>query len=188
MAAERFPLSDPTLPIDPEAATRALGVALAARHADNPAAAPVLQLGELAAHLVAASQGHGGAVTSGPLAGRDVEELARLAAATVAELPGTGLPADGSGVLVPVTPGLTLDRCHISIHGAVEIEGGTVWGDRHLDLAAAAVGVAARFGNAVVAPLVDAYGMDAIDLRTLDTCQQLIAVAAEVGWPELTGG
>ena len=58
------------------------------------------------------------------------------------------------GPLVPVVPGLTLDHCMISTRGDVEIVGDTVWGDRHLDLAAAAVGVAERFGNAVVAPLI----------------------------------
>ena len=187
MAAERFPLSDPTLPIDPEAATRALGVALAARHADGHAAnegagpppGPVLRLDDLARDLVDAAAGHTGTVTAGPLRGRGVEELAGLAAAAVA-----ALPTERPSTLVKVTPGLALEACHISTRGDVEIADATVWGDPHLDLAAAAVGVAERFGTAVVAPLVDAYGVDAVDLRTLDTCQQLIAVAAEVGWPE----
>ena len=177
MSAERFPLSDPALPVDPEAVTRSLGAALAARHeAGDPADGPALSLRDLAAHLVAAAEEHGGVVARGPLEGRELRELAGLAARAV-----EGLPNERPAV--PVRPGLTLDHCMISTRGDVDVVGETVRGDRHLDLAAAAVGVAERFGSAVVAPLVEAYGGDGVDLLTLDACQQLNAVAAEVGWP-----
>jgi len=86
---------------------------------------------------------------------------------------------------VPVRLGLTLDHCMISTQGDVQIVGTTVLSDRHLDLAAAAIGVALRFGSAVVAPLVDAYGEDHVELLTLDTCQQLNAIAFDVGWPDV---
>jgi aminoglycoside phosphotransferase len=59
-----------------------------------------------------------------------------------------------------------------------------VAGDRHLDLARAAVALALRFGPAVVAPFLDAYGLDDIDVRRLDTCQLLGSVAEEVGVAE----
>lgn len=176
MSGERFPLSDPTLPVDPEAVTRSLGAALASRHADSPAGNTTLRLADLAAHVVAATQAEGGTMATGPLAGRDLVELAGFAAAAVERVP------TKDEQFVRIVPGLTLDHCLISTQGDVEIVGDAVWGDRHLDLAAAAVGVAERFGNAVVGPLIEAYGTE-VDLLTLDACQQLNAVAAEVGWP-----
>ena len=186
MSAERFPLSDPALPVDPEAVTRSLGEALAARHEaeasgpgrDSAGDSASVSLPELAAHLVEAAEQRGGTLSAGPLEGRDLCELAGFAAHAVDGL-SAGRP------YVPVRLGLTLDHCLISTRGDVEVVGETVWGDRHLDVAAAAVAVAARFGNAVVAPLVEAYGADAVDLLTLDACQQLNAVAAEVGWPSV---
>ncbi len=186
MSAERFSLNSPALPVDPEAVTRSLGSTLATRHGVGGAStrgvvvagSPVLSLHHLAAHLVAAAEQRGGVVSIGPLEGRDLRELADLAERAV-----DGLPIEWP--VVPVRPGLNLDHCMISTRGDVEVVGQTVWGDRHLDLAAAAVGVAARFGSAVVAPLVDAYGADGVDLLTLDVCQQLNAVATEVGWPDV---
>ena len=177
MPAERFPLSDPSLPVDPEAVTRSLGATLAARHAAAAADQPALTLTDLAAHLATAAAERGGTMSSGPLEGRQLTELAGFAVAAVERRPVDSAP-------VAVTPGFSLDDCLISTRGEIELTGDTIAGDRHLDLAAAAVGVADRFGAAVVAPLIDAYGAEAVDLLTLDACQQLIALAAELGWPE----
>jgi aminoglycoside phosphotransferase len=44
--------------------------------------------------------------------------------------------------------------------------------------------LALRFGPAIVAPFLDAYGLDDIDVRRLDTCQLLGTVAEEVGVAE----
>ena len=186
MAVERFPLSDPALPVDPEAVARSLGSALSSRHrAPRKRTASTGEsdrsswpLQDLATHLLAAAQIHRGTVSTGSLEGRDLRTLAASARRAVDALP-------PGRTLVPVRLGLTLDHCMISTHGDVQIVGATVWSDRHLDLAAAAVGVALRFGSAVVAPLVDAYGEDDVELLTLDMCQQLNAIASDVGWPDV---
>lgn len=185
MSVKRLPVSDPALPIDPEAVARSLGSALSSRHGagraptasvDDPDRSS-FSLQDLTAHLVAASARRGGTVSTGSFEGLDLRELAASARRAVESLPRVQAP-------VLVRLGLTLDDCMISPQGDVEVAGETVWGDRHLDLAAVAVGVAVRFGSAVVAPLVDAYGADDVDLLTLDACQQLNAIAAEVGWPD----
>ena len=67
---------------------------------------------------------------------------------------------------------------------ALELVAAFVLAHRHLDLARAAVALALRFGPAVVAPFLDAYGLDDIDVRRLDTCQLLGSVAEEVGVAE----
>ena len=186
MSVERFPLSDPALPVDPEAVARSLGAALSSRHgaphertaSGGDADRSSWPLQDLATHLLAAAQTKRGTVSTGPLEGRDLRALAESARRAVDALP-------PGRALVPVRLGLTLDHCMISTQGDVQIVGTTVWSDRHLDLAAAAIGVALRFGSAVVAPLVDAYGEDHVELLTLDTCQQLNAIAFDVGWPDV---
>jgi len=186
VSVERFPLSDPALPVDPEAVARSLGAALSSRHGaphERTASAGDADrsswpLQDLATHLLAAAQTKRGTVSTGPLEGRDLRALAESARRAVDALP-------PGRALVPVRLGLTLDHCMISTQGDVQIVGTTVLSDRHLDLAAAAIGVALRFGSAVVAPLVDAYGEDHVELLTLDTCQQLNAIAFDVGWPDV---
>jgi len=186
VSVERFPLSDPALPVDPEAVARSLGAALSSRHGaphERTASAGDADrsswpLQDLATYLLAAAQTKRGTVSTGPLEGRDLRALAESARRAVDALP-------PGRALVPVRLGLTLDHCMISTQGDVQIVGTTVWSDRHLDLAAAAIGVALRFGSAVVAPLVDAYGEDHVELLTLDTCQQLNAIAFDVGWPDV---
>ena len=65
--------------------------------------------------------------------------------------------------------------------GELEEEVDDADGDREIELAAAAVALGGRHGPAVVAPLLDAYGMDQFDLRRLDTAQLLVSVAAQLG-------
>lgn len=180
MPADEFSLSDPTLPVDPEIVARALGRALAERHRDAVAGLPAVDLRSLADQIVegAAAASAGQTLTDGPFRGLRVTDLASLVAATIAELPASAAEP------VPVRVGLTLADCTMSTDGAVSIDPATAIGDRHLDLAAAAMAAVERFGAAVAAPLIDEYGFDCIDLRTLDACQQLISVADIVGWPE----
>lgn len=171
-------LSDPAAPINPEQAAQALGTMLLERHgaeADQPG---LISLSGFAAAVRAAADSHDDApIESGPYLDRSRQELAHLAVETV-----DGLPAnDDTG---SITPGLSLDAVMLGRDGSLTIEGATIAGDPHLDLARTAVALAIRFGPAVVAPFLDAYGLDRIDLRRLDTCQLLTAVADELGVAE----
>ena len=104
--------------------------------------------------------------------------MARLAVETVTALPESDIAE------VSITPGFELGMVELQRDGSMVVLGDTVVGDRHLDLARAAVALALRFGPAVVAPFLDAYGLDDIDVRRLDTCQLLGSVAEEVGVAE----
>ena len=115
---------------------------------------------------------------SGPYLDRSRHEMARLAVDTVAALPESDIAE------VAITPGFDLGMVELQRDGSMLVLGDTVAGDRHLDLARAAVALALRFGPAVVAPFLDAYGLDDIDVRRLDTCQLLGSVAEEVGVAE----
>ncbi len=168
-------LDDRTIPVDPESVARAMGAAIRRHHAD-PATGENLSMAAMAAALVAASSADADAVmTSGPYLGRPVAELARLAAETVSVLP----PAVGA--TVPIRAALTLADCVLRPDGTVTVDGPRADGDREIELAAAAVALGERHGPAVVAPLLDAYGMDQLDLRRLDTGQLLVSIAAELG-------
>ena len=175
-------LSDPAAPINPEQAAEALGTMLLERHdADADQAGLVTLAGFAAAVRAEANARDDAPIGSGPYLDRSRQELARLAAETVDALPAT----DSMG---SITPGLSLDAVTLGRDGSLTIEGATVAGDRHLDLARTAVALAIRFGPAVVAPFLDAYGLDRIDLRRLDTCQLLTAVADELGVAEPVEG
>ena len=115
---------------------------------------------------------------SGPYLDRSRYEMARLAVETVTALPESDIAE------VAITPGFDLGMVELQRDGSMVVLGDTVVGDRHLDLARAAVALALRFGPAVVAPFLDAYGLDDIDVRRLDTCQLLGSVAEEVGVAE----
>lgn len=171
-------LSDPAAPINPEQAAQALGTMLLERHgaeADRPG---LVTLATFATAVRAAADGQDDApIESGPYLDRSRQELARLAAETVDALP-TDEPVGA------ITPGLSLDAVMLGRDGSLTIEGATVAGDLHLDLARTAVALAIRFGPAVVAPFLDAYGLDRIDLRRLDTCQLLTSIADELGVAE----
>lgn len=169
-------LDDPTVGVDPEAVSRALGAALRRAH-DTPAVGTPLTLTAMAAALVAVAE-HASEpeMTSGPYLGRPVLELARLAAETVSVLP----PAIGP--TVPIRAGLVLGDCVLGPDGIVTVEGERADGDREVELAAAAVAVGERYGPAVITALLDAYGMDLIDLRRLDTGQLVVSIARHVGF------
>lgn len=176
---EGIPLSDLTVPIDPEQAARALGRTLAAKHTTAPSTDGRVDLAFFASVVRAAADAEDDAIfDSGPYLDRSHHEMARLAVETVAALPETNTAE------VAITPGLDLGMVELQRDGWMIVMGDTVAGDRHLDLARAAVALALRFGPAVVAPFLDAYGLDDIDVRRLDTCQLLGTVAEEVGVAE----
>lgn len=168
-------LDDRALPVDPESVARAVGAAVRRAHGE-PLAGPAVTLTVMADRLVSsAAAAAEPEMTSGPYLGRPVAELARLAAETVRVLP----PA--MATLVPIRADLSLADCVLRPDGTVSIEGGRVDGDREIELAAAAVALGERHGPAVVAPLLDAYGMDSLDLRRLDTGQLLVSIARHLG-------
>ena len=168
-------LDDRALPVDPEAIARAVGAAIRRCHDAGPVGRTV-SLSAMAASLVAAAGDDVDAeMTSGPYLGRPVAELARLAAETVSVLP----PAVGSSA--PIRAGFDLSDCLLQPDGLVTIDGDRADGDREVELAAAAVALGERHGPTVVAPLLEAYGMDLLDLRRLDTGQLLVSVARQLG-------
>ncbi|MEM9467343.1 MAG: hypothetical protein AAGA90_18355 [Actinomycetota bacterium] len=168
-------LDDRAVPVDPESVARAIGAAIRRAHAQPAAGRPVTLTAMAQVLLDAAAEADEPEMTSGPYLGRPVLELARLAAETVSVLP----PAVGA--TVPIRPGLDLADCLLQPDGTVAIEGVRADGDREVELAAAAVAVGERHGPAVVAPLLDAYGMDHLDLRRLDTGQLLVGIARHLG-------
>ena len=176
---EGIPLSDPTAPIDPEQAARTLGRTLAAKHTTAPSTDGRVDLAVFASLVRATAEADDDAIfDSGPYLDRSRHEMARLAVETVTALPESDIAE------VSITPGFELGMVELQRDGSMVVLGDTVLGDRHLDLARAAVALALRFGPAVVAPFLDAYGLDDIDVRRLDTCQLLGSVAEEVGVAE----
>ncbi|MEM9202390.1 MAG: hypothetical protein AAGC53_12040 [Actinomycetota bacterium] len=168
-------LDDPHLPVDPESTARAVGAAIRRAH-DGPAGRGTIGLSRVAARLQdAAGADNAVLMDSGPYLGRPVAELARLAVETVSVLPPVVRPT------VAVRPGFTLGDCVLHADGSIVVGGVRAAGDRELELAAAAIALGSRHGPAVVAPLLDAYGMDLLDLRRLDTSQLLVSIAAEIG-------
>ena len=85
---EGIPLSDPTVPIDPEQAARALGRTLAAKHTAVPTTDGRVDLAVFASVVLAAAEADDDAIfDSGPYLDRSRHEMARLAVDTVAALP-----------------------------------------------------------------------------------------------------
>lgn len=168
-------LDNRALPVDPEVVARAVGAAIR-RHHDEDTSGRVATMTAMAEVVLAsAADAVEPEMTSGPYLGRPVRELARLAHETVSVLP----PA--MGPMVPIRAGLDLRDCVLLPDGLVSIDGPRADGDREVELAAAAVALGGRHGPAVVAPLLDAYGMDLIDLRRLDTGQLLVSIARHLG-------
>jgi hypothetical protein len=167
-------LDDRAVPLDPEAVSRAIGATIRRAH-DAPSTRRMLTMAAMADALVsAAAVTDQPEMTSGPYLGRPVLELARLAVETVSVLP----PAVGS--TVPIRASLSLADCVLVADGTVVITGARADGDREVELAAAAVSLGERHGPAVIAPMLDAYGMDALDLRRLDTAQLLVSIARQL--------
>lgn len=191
MPAESAPppptLGDPLLPVDPEHAARMLGVALRDRHAqsldpaDRTAAWTLPACAERVLDRARASSAT--TMPEGPYRGRTVVASAELGcrlAAAAAERPTAPL------VLAPLVLDLRLSDWVLCPDGTVTLAAGrtsSVIGDPHLDLAAAAAELQRGFGPAVVAPMIQEYGDERVDLRSLDTAQLLVAVAGVTGWP-----
>ncbi len=163
-------LGSRSVPVDPERVAIETGRALRAVHDLEADDCPfLLATSDLIAQVeVGVTEGAITPVTEGPYAGRSPEALLAI----LYEL-FDGLD-DASAVLVH--GGISLDRIWFTPDGGVALTG---WGrsglgDAHLDLAAAATSFAAGFGPAVVAPLLDAYGLERVEPLRLDAHQLLV--------------
>lgn len=105
---------------------------------------------------------------TGPYAGRSPEELLGLLDRLLERLD----PPDP----VLVHGDLRPSRIWVDVDGRVSFTGwrGSGTGDRHLDVAAAAVAVSEVFGPALVPPLLEAYGLSEVDGAALDAYQLLV--------------
>lgn len=105
----------------------------------------------------------------GPYATRDPAELLSILDSLLAELD----PDLEEPVLIHGRP--TVANIWFEPSGDLVLTGWTVAGvgDRHHDLAVAAASVADLYGPGVVAPMLDTYGLDVIDLSRLDAHQLL---------------
>jgi len=164
------PLAGGLARVNPEALAAELGRALRRLHEVGIDDCPFESASE--SHLrsaeTAIATGKVEPAMDGPYVGRSPAELLEILAGLFAELP-TPHP-------VLVHGGLDVDRIWLAPDGRITFTG---WqeagaGDRHLDLAAVAVSVGAEFGLAVVAPFLDAYGLDHINLVSLDAHQLLV--------------
>jgi aminoglycoside 3'-phosphotransferase-2 len=162
-------------PMGPEALVDVLAAALAALHGrptDHcPFTADTATLRRIVDERVA-----GGLVPDaidGPFVGRGGAELAGIF---------DDLMADLGDVADPVFVHGALDPARIWLDPSGEITFlGWHWagvGDRHLDLAAAAMMLTRLYGPALVAPFFDAYGFDRVDIRRLDAHQLLAHLLA----------
>lgn len=105
---------------------------------------------------------------AGPYAGRSPEDLSGLLDRLLERVD----PSDP----VVVHGGLSPSRIWVDVDGGIHFTGwrGSGAGDRHLDIAAAAVAVAEVFGSALVPPLLEAYGPAEVDSAALDAFQLLV--------------
>ncbi|RMH76481.1 MAG: hypothetical protein D6683_09990 [Actinomyces sp.] len=123
-------------------------------------------------HARAAAKVAAGEVTravDGPFAGRLPEELLAATEAVVRRS-----SRGGEQVVVHGSP--TLSELWLAPEAPPVLTGWAAGGlgDRHLDLAVAALDVAQVFGPALVGPFLEAYGTDAIDTTRLDAFQMLV--------------
>ncbi len=157
-------------PMGAEALVEALAGALRALHSMEIDVCPFVADEEQLRRRVADRLAHGELVpaTDGPYEGRTPTDLITIFDELIAELGPTDDP-------VFIHGGLRAERVWFEPTGSVIFTGwrhGGV-GDRHLDLAAAAALVTDVHGPALVAPLIDSYGFDDVDLRRLDAHQLL---------------
>ncbi|MEZ5245079.1 MAG: phosphotransferase [Acidimicrobiales bacterium] len=157
-------------PMGPEALVDALAVALDALHrrpTDHcPFAADTATLRGIVDDRVA--RGLVPDAVDGPYVGRGAAELAGIFDDLMADLGEVADPVFVHGALDPA-------RIWLDPSGEVTFLGWQ-WagiGDRHLDLAAAAMLLTRLHGPALVAPFFDAYGFDRVDIRRLDAHQLL---------------
>jgi aminoglycoside 3'-phosphotransferase-2 len=160
-------------PMGPEALVTALAEALRLLHALDTAECPLrADVAALRPMVDQQIERHGAASPDGPYAGREPAEVAALFDDALAALPATDDPP------VFVHASLSASRLWFDPAGSVTLTG---WGrggvgDRHLDLAAAAMMLTELHGPALVGPFFDAYGFDRVDLRRLDAFQMLAAL------------
>jgi len=164
------PLAGGLGPVNPEALATELGRALRRLHEVGIDDCPFesASTSHLRSAEAAIATGAVEPAVEGPYVGRSPMELLGILAGLLDELP-THDP-------VFVHGGLGVDRIWLAPEGRITFTG---WeqaglGDRHLDLAAVAVSVGAELGLAVVAPFLDAYGLDDIHLVSLDAHQLLV--------------
>lgn len=153
-------------PLGPEAIASAIAGALSSLHATPVDACPFPAGDDALTDRLRARVAAGVAVaTDGPYAGRPPDSLVTLH--------GELIGAAAAPAPAVVHADLRADRVWCAPDGRL---GFTGWrhagvGDPHLDLAAAAAVVTELHGPALVGPLLDAYGLDRIDLRRLDAAQ-----------------
>lgn len=163
------PVSSGRHGVDPNVVSERLAKVLQSLHtlpaADCPTDASTRRLHELARHRV--GQGQVGVTTTGPY--RDIDPE-RLLAITDDQF--GSLRAVDSAV---VHANLDLDNVWISPDETIVF---TDWsaagrGDPHRDLAVVAASLSEVYGPALVAPFLDTYGLETVDLRVLDLHQTL---------------
>lgn len=157
-------------PMGPEALLNSLAEALSELH-EQPIEQCPFVADPASLRPVAAARIESGAVSvadDGPYIGREPSELATIFDGLVAGLPDDDAPVFVHGALAP-------QRIWLDPSGEVTLLGWQ-WsgvGDRHLDLAAGAALLSQLHGPALVAPFIEAYGFDRVDLRRLDAYQLL---------------
>lgn len=157
-------------PMGPEALVQTLATSLLALHdrptdhcpfvADTAALRAVVDRRVEAAEIAEAADG--------PYAGRSATELAAIFDDLIDELGESHEPVFVHAALRP-------DRIWLDPDGTATFLGWQ-WsglGDRHVDLAAVATLLTRLHGPALVAPFVEAYGFDRVDIRRLDAHQLL---------------
>jgi|DEB0MinimDraft_10_1074344.scaffolds.fasta_scaffold01018_7 hypothetical protein len=172
-------LAEQVIPVDPERIAQLLGDALRVRHEQDPERLPQLGLDAVVERIggLLGSDDADTELTEGPYLGRTRRWLLDAAMLVIDELP----PARQQSA--PVRFPFTLADCAVEPDGTLRLAPPTHCGDRHLDLAALAVGLADRFGPAIVGPLFERYGMDGVDARRLDAAQLVLAA-----YPPVPGG
>jgi aminoglycoside 3'-phosphotransferase-2 len=162
-------------PMGPEALVDTLATALDALHRRPIEHCPFAADTETLRRIVDDRVARGLVVDAvdGPYAGRGATELAGIFDALMADLGEATDPVFVHGALDP-------SRIWLDPSGEVTFLGWQ-WagvGDRHVDLAAAAMLLTHLYGPALVAPFFDAYGFDRVDLRRLDAHQLLVHLLA----------
>lgn len=170
MGASAAPVIGGMVPLSPETVAEQLATSLRVIHAlpvdDLLVDAGTELLFERAHERV--TRGRVAVAAEGPYAGRSPVELVEVLGALFAEL-----GAGDASTVIHGSPGLEhlwFGPSSDPVFTGWESGGG---GDPHHDLAVAAASVARHYGPALVAPLLEAYGLADVDARRLDAHQLL---------------
>ncbi len=169
LAAHAVTVASGLHPLQPETVAQQVGGALRTLHGyalpEASFDASPRRFFDLAAGRI--DRGEVTTATHGPYAGRDPDDLLAILDELLSTLD------DGPMVLVHGRP--TMQEVWLGPSGDLVFTGWdrTGAGDPHHDLAVAAESVRAVFGPAAVPPLLDAYGLDEIDVRRIDAHQLL---------------